>query len=136
MTTTLIVASLSDELWGIVDAAMHRISRDEYDMDLVNRVFKKRLMVLPGRYCTLNSHWEVVDLPGWFGGGIKTRLAETPEDMVRLYETAEILHFTAMGKPWDVDPDDVPRARPDAHPLFREQFKIWKDTANAVCYNS
>lgn len=133
VTTTLMVAQLSEQLWAIVDEAIRGIRRDEYDMDLVNRVFGKRLMVLPGRYCTLNSHWESLDLPGWFEGGTVTRPAQNGEQLERLYEMAEVVHFTAMGKPWDVVGGNVAVTRPTAHPLLGGMFIEWRKTAEEVC---
>lgn len=132
VATTLLVANLSDELWWIIDDAMQNIHKDEYDMDLVNRVLKKRLMVLPGRYCTLNSHWEALDVPRWFGGSSQVTNA-TDEQLVELFKQAEVLHYTASGKPWLVDLEEVSRLRPNAHPLLIEQFRLWKEVANGFC---
>jgi alpha-N-acetylglucosamine transferase len=137
VTTTLMVAELNDELWGIVDGALQHMRPDEYDMDLINRVLQRRLMILPGRYCTLNSHWENNDLPGWFKG-YKTEPAATPEELVELYEEVEVLHFTAMEKPWNVSPDKIVPYRKilgksEVHPLFVEQFREWHTYAKDLC---
>lgn len=132
VTTNLLVVNLSEELWTIVNDAIHHIKKEEYDMDLVNQVLMKRLMVLPGRYCTLNSHWEALDVPGWFGNATKTVHA-TDKELVDLYEKAEILHFTAVGKPWSVKIRDITLFSPGVHPLLKEQFKLWKKTAKDVC---
>jgi len=137
VTTALMVASLSDELWGIVDGAMHHMRNGEYDMDLINKVLQKRLMVLPGRYCTLNSHWEARDTPGWFKG-TKTKADATSEELEALYKEVEVLHFTAMGKPWGVMPsrivsDRVILRQSEVHPLFVEQFEEWHKDANQLC---
>lgn len=132
VTTSLLVVNLSEELWGIVNDAIHHIKKNEYDMDLVNQVLMKRLMILPGRYCTLNSHWEALDVPGWFGNATGTVNA-TNEELVDLYEKAEILHFTAVGKPWSVKVRDITLFSPKAHPLLKEQFKLWKKSAKDVC---
>lgn len=132
VTTTLLVANLSDGLWAIVNEAIRNIRKDEYDMDLINRVLAKRLMILPGRFCTLNSHWEALDVPGWFGNSAQTTNA-TDDDLVELFKEVEILHYTASGKPWLVDLDELDRIKPHAHPLFREQFRLWKEVANGFC---
>lgn len=39
-------------------------------MDLVNSLFAKTLLILPGDYATLNSHWETNDIPVWWQGTI------------------------------------------------------------------
>lgn len=54
-------------------------------------------------------------------------------ELARLQDTAAVIHFSAVGKPWSYGPDTVEQSRPDAHPLLAEQFKIWRDTANEVC---
>ncbi len=36
-----------------------------FDMDIVNAMFKDTVLLLPGDYLTINSHWEVNELlPG------------------------------------------------------------------------
>ncbi|KAK5273380.1 hypothetical protein LTR40_013819, partial [Exophiala xenobiotica] len=40
-----------------------------------------------------------------------------------------VLHFTALGKPWSFTVQGVHRMRPDAHPLFAEQFLLWRRAA-------
>lgn len=132
ITTTLMVATLSDKIWKIIDNALHHMLPDEYDMDLINRVMQQRLMVLPGRYCTLNSHWEAKDIPGWFKG-TSLGTGASSKDLVELYDEVEVLHFTAMGKPWNVFPDRILEDKPNVHPLFIEQFVEWHRDARDVC---
>jgi hypothetical protein len=50
-------------------------------------------------------------------------------ELYRLYETAPIVQFSALSKPW---------ARtvlwpPDAHPVFAEQVETWREAAKRVC---
>src|SRR5690606_11671900 len=66
VTSTLMLVQPNDETWGIVERGMRNMKTGMYDMDVVNKVFASRTMVLPGRFCTLNSHWEAGDLPAWF----------------------------------------------------------------------
>lgn len=68
MTSAMMLVSLSDRLWNIMDDGLKTIATDVYDMDLVNQLFIRTAMVLPGDYCTLNSHWETNDLPRWWRG--------------------------------------------------------------------
>ncbi|KAA8908200.1 nucleotide-diphospho-sugar transferase, partial [Sphaerosporella brunnea] len=137
VTTTLMVAALNEQLWGIINGALHHMRPDEYDMDLVNRVLQKRLMILPGRYCTLNSHWESNDTPGWFKG-YKTQPNATPKELEELYQQVEVLHYTAMDKPWNVDPEKIVEYREIlgksvVHPLFVQQFAEWHRYAAELC---
>lgn len=67
-TSAFILASLSDRLWDKVSGGLSNIEADVFDMDLVNKLFAKTLLVLPGDYATLNSHWEVNDIPSWWQG--------------------------------------------------------------------
>lgn len=67
-TSAFLLITLSDRLWNKVSQALRTISPDVFDMDLVNTLFEKTLMVLPGDYTTLNSHWETNDIPLWWQG--------------------------------------------------------------------
>lgn len=39
-----------------------------FDMDILNAMFKKTALLLPGDYLTLNSHWETNEIPSWWQG--------------------------------------------------------------------
>jgi lipopolysaccharide biosynthesis glycosyltransferase len=137
VTTALMVGTLSDKLWTIIDYALNHMRNDEYDMDLINKVMLRRLMVLPGRYTTLNSHWEAQDTPGWFKG-TKTSPHATDAEMEELYKMVEVLHFTAIDKPWNIDPERLQQSRvrfgkAEVHPLLVEQFREWHRDAKEVC---
>lgn len=67
-TSAFILVSLSDRLWDKVSDGLFNIDHDVFDMDLVNKLFAKTLLVLPGDYATLNSHWETNDIPSWWQG--------------------------------------------------------------------
>lgn len=67
-TSAFILATLSDRLWDRVSNGLFNIGHDNFDMDLVNKLFAKTLLVLPGDYTTLNSHWETNDIPSWWQG--------------------------------------------------------------------
>lgn len=173
-TTTLMVARPSKSLWKRMEDAMGTLRVGEYDMDLVQRVFGNEIMTLPGRYCTLNSHWEVNDQPFWYhheadervhlddqlawekvvgetasaedgfpmmstnytkeDGAQKGDRREWAEDKgVGLLWDAEVVHFTALGKPWSFSVGDVRFKRPKAHWVFAEMFGEWRNAARASC---
>lgn len=67
-TSAFVLASLSDRLWDKVSKGLFNIEHDVFDMDLVNKLFAKTLLLLPGDYATLNSHWEANDVPSWWQG--------------------------------------------------------------------
>ncbi|KAF8422751.1 hypothetical protein EV426DRAFT_605317 [Tirmania nivea] len=173
-TTTLMVARPSKSLWKKMQDAMGTLRGGEYDMDLVQRVFGNEIMTLPGRYCTLNSHWEVNDQPFWYHHEADERVHldeqlewekvvgekattedgfpmmgtnYTKEDQAQkgarrkwkedkgvglLWDT-EVVHFTALGKPWSFTVGDVRFMRPEAHWLFAEMFGEWRRAARTLC---
>ena len=51
-----------------IEAAMKEIEDYKFDMDIVNDIFRNYTLILPGDYCTLNSHLEDNWLPAWFEG--------------------------------------------------------------------
>ena len=54
-------------------------------------------------------------------------------ELYGLYETAAVVHFTALGKPWTHSGKTVAAYRNDAHPVFAELFEMWRTTAQEVC---
>jgi hypothetical protein len=150
-SSTFLLVNLSDRLWRRIELAMKEIRRDVYDMDLINEVLGWEMMLLPGHYAAINSHWETNGLPSWFrdddeeaveasaAAGNSTKEAEAKGkavregELYRAYDQASVLHFFALGKPWSYTLDQVRRNRPEAHPLFVEQFSTWRTTAKEVC---
>ena len=55
------------------------------------------------------------------------------KQLYQLQESAPIIHFSALGKPWMLPRMAVTVARPDAHPLLAQQFEMWRETAAMVC---
>lgn len=68
MTSAMMLVYLSDRLWEQMNRELRNVTTDVFDMDLVNSMFSRTALVLPGDYGTLNSHWEVNDLPRWWQG--------------------------------------------------------------------
>lgn len=173
-TTTLMVAQPSKILWKKMQDAMETLQEGEYDMDLVQRVFGNEIMTLPGRYCTLNSHWEVNDQPFWYHHEADERIHldeqlgweklvgdATVEDGFPMMGTnytkdqaqkgvrgqwgedkgvgllwdTEVVHFTALGKPWSFTVEEVRFKRPQAHWVFAEMFGEWRNAARTLCPN-
>ncbi|KAK5017813.1 hypothetical protein LTR60_001771, partial [Cryomyces antarcticus] len=54
-------------------------------------------------------------------------------ELTDLQDEVAVLHFFALGKPWTYSLQQVAKARPTAHPMFLEQFRIWRQTAREVC---
>ena len=217
VTSAMMVVQLSEALWARMEAALERVkleSRvDVYDMDLINQEFFKpgrgwdgggdgdNGLVLPGEFCTLNSHWEVGEVPAWSrfrqdhirwpregwralgqdravrgeqkgkqgrgpslgsmvvesgAEGHRSRDEEAKRngtlthrmgkgDVLRydpglvdpltsiFHNDVYVLHFMALGKPWSFTMQGVHQMRPDAHPLFAEQFLLWRRAAKYVC---
>lgn len=60
----------------------------------------------------------------------RTRLRTTLEDV---YNDVKVMHYTALGKPWQKFLAEVKSARPDAHPLFAKGFQVWRTKAAELC---
>ena len=54
-------------------------------------------------------------------------------ELFELYKQVSILHYTAMSKPWGTNEMVIDQGRPDAHPLFKEQFLAWRKVAKDIC---
>ncbi|KAM0799946.1 alphaN-acetylglucosamine transferase, partial [Usnea florida] len=57
----------------------------------------------------------------------------TEADQILLSDDVKVMHYTALGKPWQKFVDDVKRERPDAHPLFAMGFELWRSKAAELC---
>lgn len=55
------------------------------------------------------------------------------QELYLLQSAAAVIHFSAVGKPWDVTGESLRSRKPDAHPLLGEQFLTWRRTAGSVC---
>lgn len=55
------------------------------------------------------------------------------DDLYQLAPEVPVLHFFGLGKPWSYTLEAVRLQRPGSHPLFAEQFKIWRETALQIC---
>lgn len=67
-TSTFLLVTLSDRVWDRMTQELGAIKQNVFDMDLVNEMFKQTVLMLPGDYATLNSHWETNDIPSWWMG--------------------------------------------------------------------
>ncbi|KAH6903267.1 nucleotide-diphospho-sugar transferase [Coprinopsis sp. MPI-PUGE-AT-0042] len=145
VTSTLLVISLSDALWEEMKVGLRGIRGSEYDMDLVNRMFfPRRMMVLPGIYCTLNSHWGESDSKapkkkGQFVPFLPPWSRRRPEALeVLRTEEAMLVHYSSGGsgnKPWRVDMEKVRQQvlKHEADPWFETLFEQWRDDARKMC---
>lgn len=120
-TSALLVVRPSAAAWSRVSRRFSAAAAKQfYDMDIVNAEFGAEIQTLPSGCFCLNSEWEDVDRPGFFG------------DFVDTYSKASIVHFTALGKPWSYSLDSVRRLRPNAHPVFYEMWETWRNTRDEI----
>ncbi len=68
ITSAFLLVSLSDRIWEKMSQSLSTIRQNVFDMDLVNEMFTRTFLILPGDYATLNSHWETNDIPEWWQG--------------------------------------------------------------------
>ena len=157
IASTLLVISLSDRVADEVQEAIRTIGPRVYDMEIVNQLFFRTVLLLPGSFVTLNSHWEAWDLPDWFrpeeaaadsvGAAYKIQPTTTPAtsspvpsehplaaELFDLYRYGTVvLHFTAVGKPWEYTVEQARGQRGELHPVFWEQWAAWRTEAKAIC---
>lgn len=88
-TSAFLLVSLSDRVWDRMTQELGTIKQNVFDMDLVNNMFKQTVLMLPGDYATLNSHWETNDIPSWWMG-------DTP-----------VLPYTQMPPPKSLPPGEA-----------------------------
>ena len=98
-----------------------------YDMDMVNTEWKETMMVLPGIYGALNSHWEQ---PKKEPTVYLTLGRRSPDELAR---DVFSVHFTGLGKPWSYKPDTVAKIRSTSAPFFKFLYQTWWDVATDVC---
>ncbi|KAF2095720.1 nucleotide-diphospho-sugar transferase [Rhizodiscina lignyota] len=66
VASTFLLICPSDRLWAQIKESLEKVKKDVYDMDIVNKVLGKTVVVLPGSYAALNSHWAEWTVPDWF----------------------------------------------------------------------
>ena len=133
------------------------MTKDEYDMDLINKLFgadeQTQTTRLESNLITLNSHWEDWNLPAWFessrhdaehaqppvsswfdeAGRQAAEENATSSELHALHDQVAIVHFTAVGKPWTFDTAELRKRRPNVHPLLVQQWRIWRSLALQEC---
>lgn len=55
------------------------------------------------------------------------------KELFRLHDTAAVVHFSAIGKPWAITAGAVAMLRPDAHPMLGQLIADWRAIAAGVC---
>jgi lipopolysaccharide biosynthesis glycosyltransferase len=138
ISSTCMLIQPNPQLWEKVMAAATTIGSDRYDMDLLNDLFAGRRDRLNERYATLNSHWEDWNVPSWmdftaFAHAHLDHTLTSDRQLRTLYDQAAIIHFTAVGKPWMYDIEELQKLRPEAHPIMVEQWIRWRSLALQNC---
>lgn len=137
-SSTLMLIEPSPRQWHSVQHVLLNALPQQYDMDMINVLFKDSNH-LPGRYATLNSHWEDMNTPSWFNKSDASSTlphsstTASDQDLDELYREAEVIHFSAVGKPWSYTLEEVRSKRLGAHELFFEQWHRWRTIALSVC---
>lgn len=96
-SSAFLLINLSDRLWNKMKDAIETIKPDTADMDLVNQLLGNVVMLLPGHFVTLNSHWEDWNLPNWYHGP-DTRNGTKPNDNKKMSKTTSVVTKTAATK--------------------------------------
>ncbi|TKX23267.1 acetylglucosaminyltransferase-like protein [Elsinoe australis] len=137
ISSTFMLINLSERLWHRVEAATQHIGNDKYDMDIINELLGDTALVLPGKYVTINSHWETWDLPNWYHEEEDFSKIEV-EEPIKIDANAEIAGEKVdevaghaghnfhpppdnSGRHWrrfEPAPADIAHAKPDAAPVL------------------
>lgn len=120
-TSALLVVRPSMASWERVSRHFASASRNNlFDMDIMNSEFGAEIHTLPAGVFCLNSEWENLNQPGFFG------------DFADTYSRASVVHFSALGKPWRYSLAGVRRKRPRAHPIFYELWETWRNARDEI----
>lgn len=135
LSSTLMLIQPNQKLWDSVKSAMHHIPSHKYDIDLINDLFTGSHVQLPGTYATLSSHWEDLNTPRWQEPRYPSGTIASDWDLHNLYNSAHVIHFTAVGKPWSYDVDTLLQMKPHAHNILVQQWERWRSLAFVLCPN-
>lgn len=60
-----------------MDSELKAPAIGQFDMDILNTMFENTILLLPpGNYATINSHWETNKIPSWWQGTVPPRDAD------------------------------------------------------------
>ncbi|KYK57620.1 hypothetical protein DCS_04632 [Drechmeria coniospora] len=143
LASTCMLIQPNPTLWEEVEGAINTTSAQHYDMDIFNDLFAHRARRLSGSYVTLNSHWEDRTVPTWFTTDRNVTFPAdawardaSDDELDELYNNqTDILHYTAVGKPWMWSTEQTKLKRPDAHPVLFHQWSQWRILASELCPN-
>ena len=114
ITSAIFVTEPTLDKWEKIKK--HFVSAHEnryYDMNIINPAFEGHIHVLPEEYLYLNSEWETASCYNYLGNQDQS------------LNKVHLVHFTALGKPWNYSPRQVRRLRPNAHPTFYYLWEEW-----------
>lgn len=120
-TSALFLARPSNESYARAERHIETANgRDYYDMDILNREFSNEIHSLPETLFCLNSEWIDGNRPGHLA------------DPVEAYDRVSVVHFTAVGKPWQYTTEEVRRRKPNAHPVLFDLWDQWRRAREAI----
>ncbi|KAK3076561.1 hypothetical protein LTS18_012678 [Coniosporium uncinatum] len=107
LSTNLVVVAPSERLWKLVEL---RLENYEHSHGIVNDLFKRTALYLPGSYATRISHWELWDMPVWY----------RPEEVEEL--DALVRSIGAIGASIT---SNVERQRPGEVAVMEHALNVW-----------
>ncbi len=115
VTSFLMVIKPSQKLWSRVENHFQAAYENKYyDMDIINHEFSAEILVMEDIYGCLNSEWADTNKEYHFGD---------PEASIL---KIPIVHFSAVGKPWYFNIEEIREALPNAHPIFFNIWRVWR----------
>jgi len=99
---------------------------DVYDMDLFNIALGEEITALPPEYGMLDFEFVEND---------NDHMGSSLDDIINGTKGWGVHFSGGMGKPMNqwVDPEEVSKRFPQAHPGYRALFQAWNDEAKEVC---
>jgi len=66
ISTNVMVISLSDRVWTMVEQGIQKLKENWYEAELVQYLFEETVLMLPGQYAMIDQHFIDWDLPKWY----------------------------------------------------------------------
>lgn len=121
VTSFLIALRPRPDLWRRVEKHFESARETRrYDMEILNIEFRDELLFLDDEYGCINVEWESRSTPCHFGDP-RAAISRIP-----------IVHFSAVGKPWEYSTSEIRELRPDAYDIFFDLWARWRREMKAV----
>jgi alpha-N-acetylglucosamine transferase len=135
ISSQLFVLTPSPATWARIDKYFapdsDLLTRDLYDMDLLNLEFKDDMTILPSIYCILNGHFD----PNQKSNFEKWKTIAGGYEVNELIDEAFVVHFSDT-KPWKYNGrKTASNDHSKATTFYNTLYKDWKSMSSTLCHN-